>query len=127
MLLSLLKSKILRAKVTQANVRYEGSLALDLRWMETLGILPYEKLLLGNISNGERLETYAMVAPSGSGTVALNGAAARLGKTGDLIVVMAFAHMDREEAKTHQAKILVMDTEGRPEKAVGFSLEKLHV
>lgn len=108
MQLSLLKSKILRAEVTEAVADYEGSLAIDVDYMERVGLLPYEKILVGNISNGERLETYAIPAPAGSRTFALNGAAAHKGRPGDLLVIMAFAHVDAQAAQDHQPKIIVL-------------------
>lgn len=104
-----MKSKILRAEVTEAELDYEGSLAIDATLMERVGLLPYEKILVGNITNGERLETYAIEAPAGSHTIALNGAAAHKGKPGDLLVIMAFAQMDVEEARSFKPKVIVLD------------------
>ena len=109
--ISILKSKILRATATDAQRDYEGSLAIDSDFMENVGLLPYEKILVGNISNGERFETYAIPAPSGSLTFSLNGAAAHKGKRGDLLVIMAFAQMAEEEAKHWQPKVLVLGDE----------------
>lgn len=97
MRLHLLKSKILRAEVTDAQLHYEGSLEIDEALMARVGLLTYEKILVGNISNGERLETYAIPAPAGSGRFSLNGAAAHKGKVGDLLVVMAFAEVEEGE------------------------------
>ncbi len=108
MLVNLLKCKILRAEVTEACADYEGSLAIDAAYMERIGLLPNEKILVGNITNGERLETYAIPAPAGSHAFALNGAAAHKGKPGDLLVIMAFAQMTTEEAATWQPKVLVL-------------------
>ena len=108
MIVNLLKCKILRAEVTEACADYEGSLAIDADYMERIGLLPYEKILVGNISNGERLETYAIPAPAGSYAFALNGAAAHRGKPGDLLVIMAFAQMTAEEAANWHPKVLVL-------------------
>ncbi|MEM9227537.1 MAG: aspartate 1-decarboxylase, partial [Verrucomicrobiota bacterium] len=108
MTLEVLKCKILRAEVTEAEADYEGSLAIDRTLMERIGLLPYEKILVGNITNGERLETYAIEAPAGSGTFALNGAAAHKGKPGDLLVIMAFARMDEAEAKGWKPRVIVL-------------------
>jgi len=108
MLVDILKSKILRAEVTEAEVDYEGSLAIDSELMERIGLLPYEKILVGNISNGERLETYAIEAPAGSRKFALNGAAAHKGKIGDLLVIMSFARMSAEEAKEWTPRVVVL-------------------
>ncbi len=104
MLVHLLRTKLLRAEVTGSRLDYEGSLAIDEELMKLVGMLPYERILVGNIANGERFETYAIPAPAGSREVCLNGATARLGKAGDLLVVMTFAEMTPEEAATWQPR-----------------------
>ncbi|MEM1223226.1 MAG: aspartate 1-decarboxylase [Verrucomicrobiota bacterium] len=106
--LTLLKSKLLRAEVTDRALHYEGSLAIDADLMEQVGLLPYEKILVANIANGNRLETYAIEAPRGSHTISLNGAAAHKGQLGDLLVIMSFAQVDAIEAKKWKPKILVL-------------------
>ena len=106
--ITLLKSKLLRAEVTDRALHYEGSLAIDSHLMEQVGLKPYERILVANIANGERFETYAIRAPKGSYTVSLNGAAAHKGKLGDLLVVMAFACLDTEEATNWEPKVLVL-------------------
>ena len=83
MIISLLKSKLLRAEITDRALHYEGSLAIDSALMEAVGLLPYEKILVANIANGERFETYAIEAPKGSHLISLNGAAAHKGEIGD--------------------------------------------
>jgi aspartate 1-decarboxylase len=98
MLVDLLRTKLLRAEVTAARLDYEGSLAVDSELMDLVGMLPYERILVGNLANGERFETYAIPAPAGTREVCLNGATAHLGKPGDLLVIMTFARMTREEA-----------------------------
>lgn len=108
MVLSILKSKILRAEVTDAQQHYEGSLAIDSELMERVGIVTYEKILVGNITNGERLETYAIAAPAGSRTFSLNGAAAHRGKIGDLLVIMSFAQMTPEQAEKWVPRVIVL-------------------
>ncbi len=108
MQITLLKSKILRATVTDAHVDYEGSLAIDKDFMDAVGLLPYEKILVGNISGGQRLETYAIPAPSGSKTFSLNGAAAHRGKIGDVIVIMSFCQVTPVEAETWEPSVLVL-------------------
>lgn len=113
MQVSLLKAKILRAEVTDCSVDYEGSLAIDQDWMDQIGLLPYEKILVGNITNGERLETYAIPAPAGSLTIGLNGAAAHKGKIGDLLVIMAFAQFSPEEARDWKPGLLVLGDHNR--------------
>ena len=104
----ILRSKILRAEVTDARLDYEGSLAIDTALMTRVGILPFERILVGNLANGNRFETYAIPAPAGSQIICLNGAAAHLGRKGDLIVIMTFALMTEEEAKTWQPRTIVL-------------------
>jgi aspartate 1-decarboxylase len=108
MQVTLLKSKLLRAEVTDRALHYEGSLAIDSALMEQIGLVPYEKILVANIANGERLETYAIEAPKGSHTISLNGAAAHKGKLGDLLVIMSFAQFEQAEAKSWKPKVLVL-------------------
>jgi aspartate 1-decarboxylase len=108
MQVTLLKSKLLRAEVTDRALHYEGSLAIDSALMKQIGMLPYEKILVSNIANGERFETYAIEAPAGSLTISLNGAAAHKGALGDLLVIMSFAQLDEEELKTWKPKVIVL-------------------
>lgn len=105
---TLLKSKLLRAEVTDRSLDYEGSLAIDLDLMNQIGLLPYEKILVANIKNGNRLETYAIPAPAGSGTISLNGAAAHKGAIGDLVVIMSFVSLPVEEARGWKPRVLVL-------------------
>ena len=105
MTLTLLKSKLHRIRVTDARLDYEGSLTLDPDDMESVGILPYEKILCANVENGERFETYAIQGRRGSGVCCLNGAAAHKGRAGDRLIVMAFAQMTPEEAASHSPKV----------------------
>jgi len=113
MLLHLLKSKILRAIVTDAELHYEGSLEIDRDLMDHVGLVPHEKILVGNITNGERFETYAIPAEAGSGRVSLNGAAAHKGKAGDRIVIMAFAEVDESEAAAWKPRMITIGEENR--------------
>ena len=106
--ISLLKSKLLRAEITDRALHYEGSLAIDCALMEAVGLRPYEKILVANIANGERFETYAIEAPKGSHMISLNGAAAHKGEIGDRVVIMSFAQVDAEEAKDWKPKVLVL-------------------
>jgi len=108
MQVTLLKSKLLRAEVTDRALHYEGSLAIDSALMEQVGLLPYEKILVANIANGERFETYAIEAPKGSHTISLNGAAAHKGELGDLLVIMSFAQFEEDEAKSWKPKVIVL-------------------
>ncbi len=108
MLIQILKSKLLRAEATDARVDYEGSLAIDQDLMDKVGMLAYEKILVGNIANGKRFETYAIPAERGSFTISLRGAAAHLGKPGDLLVIMSFALADENEAKNAKPKTITL-------------------
>ncbi len=94
---SMLKSKIHRATITDANLHYEGSLGLDEELIEQAGLLPFEQVMIYNISNGERFETYVIKGKKGSGEVCLNGAAARKGLPGDLIIIAAYAWVREDE------------------------------
>ena len=105
MKLTLLKSKLHRIKVTEANLDYEGSLTLDPDDMEAVGIVQYEKILCADVENGNRFETYAIQGRRGSHVCCLNGAAARLGKVGDRLIVMSFAELTPEEAAGWQPKV----------------------
>jgi len=105
----LLQSKIHRAVVTDACVDYEGSLSIDQDLMDACVMLPYEKILVGNIHNGARFETYAIVAPRGSKQIIINGAAAHRGGVGDRLVIMSFAALDEAELANHQPKSIVLD------------------
>ena len=113
MQVTLLKSKLLRAEVTDRALHYEGSLAIDAALMEQIGLVPYEKILVANIANGERFETYAIEAPKGSHTISLNGAAAHKGELGDLLLIMSFAQFTAEEAKAWKPKVLVLADQNR--------------
>lgn len=109
MTICLLKSKIHRAVVTGASVDYEGSLTIASDLAERVGLLPYEKILVGNMGNGERFETYVIYGPHGSGVIELNGATAYLGKIGDRLTIMSFAWLNDEEAKRHKPSVIVLD------------------
>lgn len=108
MQLQLLKSKLHRAVVTGGSLNYEGSLGIDEDLMEKAGLVAYEKILCGNMSNGLRFETYAIPARRGSGAIILNGAVARLGQEGDLLTVMSFALVDSKKAGKWKPKVLVL-------------------
>ncbi|MCF0221897.1 MAG: aspartate 1-decarboxylase [Fibrobacter sp.] len=99
MQLELLKSKIHRATVTDANLNYEGSITIASDLMKAANILPYEKVGVLDVNNGSRLDTYVIEGPAGSGVICLNGAAARLVQPGDLVIIVAYATMSENEAK----------------------------
>ena len=106
MLLTLLKAKIHRATVTKCDLHYEGSISIDAALMQAAHILPYEQVAVLDITNGARFTTYAIEAKAGSGTIGINGAAARLVNTNDLIIIIAYAQMDKAEAQHHKPIIL---------------------
>lgn len=109
MTICLLKSKIHRAVVTGASVDYEGSLTIASDLAERVGLLPYEKILIGNMGNGERFETYVIYGPHGSGAIELNGATAHLGKIGDRLTIMSFAWVESTESARHKPSVIVLD------------------
>ena len=107
--IEIMNSKIHRATVTDANLNYIGSVTIDEDWMDEVGILTNQQVHIVNINNGERLITYAIPGQRGSGVVCLNGAAAHKAKIGDKVIIIAYATMDYEEAKTHKPKIKFID------------------
>jgi len=115
MQLTLLKGKIHRATVTQCDLNYEGSISVDAALLERAGILAHEQVDVLNINNGERFTTYAIPAPAGSGTIGINGAAARLAQKGDLVIIVAYARMDEAEAKSFTPRVLLVDANNRPQ------------
>jgi len=109
MFLKILKSKLHRATVTDAKLHYVGSILIDSVLMEAAGILPYESVLVADLNNGNRLETYAVPAEANSGEVVILGAAAQLVKTGDLIIIFSFAYCSPEEAKELKPRVVILD------------------
>lgn len=109
----MLKAKLHRIRVTEAKLDYTGSLTIDEDLMDAVGILNYEKLLVANVDNGERFETYAIRGPRGSGVCCLNGAAAHKGKVGDKLIVMAWAQMSEDEARLFAPRIVVVGEDNR--------------
>ena len=107
--ITLLKAKIHRAVVKQADLDYVGSITIDSRLLRESGIREYEKVEIADITNGNRLETYAIAGEEGSGMICLNGAAAQLVNPGDKIIIMAYAYMTPEEAETHRPVVLFVD------------------
>jgi aspartate 1-decarboxylase len=105
----ILKSKIHRATVTGSNIHYEGSITIDEEFMEHAKILPYEKVLVADIENGERLETYVIKGKRGSGAICLNGAAARKMIKGDRVIIMSFTLLDEKEARIFRPTVVYVD------------------
>jgi aspartate 1-decarboxylase len=115
MQLTLLKGKVHRATVTQCDLHYEGSISVDASLLERAGILVHEQVDVLNINNGERFTTYAIAAPAGSGTIGVNGAAARLAQKGDLVIIVAYARMEEADAKSFQPRVVLVDAANRPQ------------
>jgi aspartate 1-decarboxylase len=109
MQLTMMKAKLHRAVVTQADLHYEGSISIDADLLEAAGILPNEQVDVLNINNGERFTTYAITAPRGSKVFGINGAAARLAQPGDRIIVVSYAMMDAEAARNWKPQVVLLD------------------
>lgn len=113
MRLNMLKGKIHRATVVQAELNYVGSITVDADLLDASGILEYEKVHIVDIDNGARFETYTIAGERGSGMICLNGAAARCVQVGDKIILMAYCDVDEEEARTHKPKVVFVDNENK--------------
>ena len=113
MTICLLKSKIHRAAVTAASVDYEGSLTIAADLAERVGLRPYERILVGNLANGERFETYVIYGKPGSGAIELNGATAHLGAPGDRLTIMSFTWLDEAAAAVHKPAMILLDERNR--------------
>jgi aspartate 1-decarboxylase len=113
MIIEVLKSKIHRAKVTQAELNYVGSITIDEDLIEAANIIPNEKVQIVNNNNGARFETYVIKGERGSGTVCLNGATARLAQVGDIVIIMSYAHMDMDEARKYEPILVFPDTDNK--------------
>ncbi len=106
-MIKVLKAKLQNLTITDKSIHYEGSIGLDSKFLEISGILPYEEVLVVNLNNGQRFETYAIEEEYNSGLVVLRGAAARLGEVGDKIIVMAFRYISEEDYKIYKPNIIV--------------------
>ena len=111
MLLTLCKSKLHRAVVTQAALHYEGSITIDARLLEAAEIQPFERVQVVDVANGERFETYAVVGEAGSGMVCVNGAAARLVQVGDPVIIITYAQFTPAEARAHRPRIVILNAD----------------
>lgn len=114
MMISVCKSKIHRATITDANLDYVGSITIDRDLMKLADLIPYERVHIANINNGERFETYVIEGEAGSGTIALNGAAARKGQINDLIIIIAYGDIDKREAINFKPAVVHVDKRNRP-------------
>jgi len=108
---TMLKSKIHRARVTEANLNYEGSITIDQLLMEAADILPYEKVAVLDVDNGSRLETYAIEGEPGSGTICINGAAARLVSQGDRVIILSYTNVDEAEARCWHPTLVYVNSQ----------------
>ena len=111
--ITMLKGKIHRATVIQAEIDYVGSITIDADLLEAAGIMEYEKVAVADITNGARLETYTIAGERGSGMICLNGAAAKLINKGDMVIIMAYADMTPEEAREYRPKVVFVDENNR--------------
>jgi aspartate 1-decarboxylase len=116
MLITVCKSKIHRARITEANLNYVGSLTIDEDLMKLADLVEYERISIVNVNNGERFDTYVIRGEPGSGTITLNGAAARKGQPGDLIIIIAWAQIEKDEAAGFKPAVVHVDQNNRPTK-----------
>ena len=116
----MLKAKIHRVTVKQAELNYVGSITVDQDLLDAAGILEYEKVLVVDIDNGNRLETYTISGERGSGMICLNGAAARYVSTGDKVIIMCFTELTPEEAKEHKPRVIFVDEDNKPSRITTY-------
>ena len=114
MILNFMKAKIHQATVTQADLNYQGSIAIDTEILQKAGILPNEQVHVYNVTNGQRLITYAIDAPGGSRVVCVNGAAARLAAPGDRVIIVAYCQLTEDEARTFKPRVLILGDQNKP-------------
>jgi aspartate 1-decarboxylase len=117
MLLTMMKAKLHRATVTQADLDYEGSIAIDRDLLDASGILPHEQVDVLNITSGARFTTYAIEAPRGSRVIGVNGAAARLVQAGDKVIVVSYCQLDASEARNYHPTVVLLDDGNRIKRA----------
>src|ERR1700752_3661774 len=117
MLVTMMKAKLHRATVTQADLEYEGSIAIDRNLLDASGILPHEQVDVLNITTGARFTTYAIEAPRDSGVIGVNGAAARLVQRGDKVIIVAYGQLDEPEARNYAPNVVLLDDDNGVKKA----------
>lgn len=120
MYISMLKSKIHRAVITQAELDYVGSITIDEQLMEAAGLVEYERVHVVNVNSGSRIETYVIAGQRGSGVICLNGAAARAGQKGDPVIIMAYADMTPDEAAVQRPKVVFVDEKNVPVRVTNY-------
>lgn len=114
MLITLCKSKIHRATVTGADANYEGSITIDPVLIKKAGLMKYERVLVANVSNGNRFDTYVIPGKKGAGEIILNGAAALKGKSGDVVIILAYIHLSPKKAKKYRPSFVYVDSQNHP-------------
>jgi aspartate 1-decarboxylase len=114
MMVSMLKSKLHFARVTESVLEYEGSLKIDQDLMDIVRLRPFEKILVANVENGQRFETYAIAGERGSGVIGLNGATCHCGAVGDRIIIFSFCLLTPEEAGAHRPLVQILDAQNKP-------------
>ena len=119
MLRTILKSKIHGATVTEANLRYTGSITIDAKLLKASDILPNERVQIVNLNNGSRVETYVMEGRAGSGTICMNGAAARWAHKGDIVIIISYCHVENAEIKKIKPRLIFVDAKNRIERTKG--------
>lgn len=124
---TMLKCKIHRARVTDGNIAYEGSITIDKKLMEAADILPYEEVHILNINNGARFQTYAIEGPENAGDICLNGAAARLVAKGDIVIILTYVDMNEDEARSYHPRLIYVDAENKITHTSGIFEEALDV
>ena len=125
MLRTMLRSKIHRARVTQADLNYEGSITIDTILLDEAKMVPFEKVDIYNVTNGSRLSTYVIPGIKGSGKICINGAAARLVKVDDVVIICCYGEMNEEEVANHSAQIVLVDHDNNITRSVEKSKENL--
>ncbi len=125
MLRNFLRSKIHRARVTQADLNYEGSITIDSDLLDEAKMLPFEKVEIYNVTNGNRISTYVIPGVAGSGKICMNGAAARKVKVDDVVIICCYVHLDESEVASHSAQIVLVDDENKITRSVAKSADNL--
>lgn len=123
MLRMMLNSKIHRAVVTEADLNYVGSITIDQNILDAVGMLPNEKVHIVNNNNGARFETYIIAGERGSGVICVNGAAARLVQRGDIVIILSYAYVMKEEAKSHQPTVAIMNGDNTIKQIIHYEPE----
>jgi aspartate 1-decarboxylase len=124
---TMLKSKIHRARVTDGNIAYEGSITIDKKLMEAADILPYEQVQILNINNGARFSTYAIEGKENGGDICLNGAAARLVAKGDIVIILTYCDIEEEKARNYHPRLVYVDAENKITHTKGVVEEALDI